>query len=156
MSDRSRLIFMGNVIVDLVMTVTAMPETGGDTIASSSQITAGGGFNVMVTAQRDGLDVVFAGQYGTGPFGDVVRAALDSSGVEVLQPGLVEEESGYCLVLVDQSTERTFVTSVGAEGHPSRPRPNPGYRRRHRVRVGLQPRPPGQSGRATRLVGRAA
>jgi len=115
-SDRSRLVFTGNVIVDLVMTVEGLPEPGGDTIASSSQITAGGGFNVMVAAQRDGLNVVFAGQYGSGPFGEIVQAALGSSGIQVVQAGLPDQDSGFCVALVDRSTERTFVTSVGAEG----------------------------------------
>jgi sugar/nucleoside kinase (ribokinase family) len=115
-----RLVSVGNVIVDIVMRVDAIPEPGGDVIASASTITAGGGLNTMVAAVRDGIDVAFAGQYGTGPFGDVVRAALASSGVEVLQPGLDDVDSGYCVALVDASTERTFVTSVGAEGRLDR------------------------------------
>lgn len=116
----SRLVSVGNVVVDIVMRVDAIPEPGGDVIASASEITAGGGLNTMVAAVRDGLPVVFAGQYGTGPFGDVVRAALVDSGVEVLQPGLDDVDSGYCVALVDASTERTFVTSVGAEGRLGR------------------------------------
>ncbi|MFZ7089340.1 PfkB family carbohydrate kinase [Curtobacterium sp. RRHDQ10] len=111
-----RLVSVGNVIVDIVMRVGAIPEPGGDVIADRSEITAGGGLNTMVAARRDGLDVVFAGQYGTGPFGDVVRSALVASGVEVVQPGLPDLDSGYCVALVDATTERTFVTSVGAEG----------------------------------------
>ncbi|WP_439693457.1 PfkB family carbohydrate kinase [Curtobacterium sp. SP.BCo] len=111
-----RLVSVGNVIVDIVMRVGALPDPGGDVIASSSEITAGGGLNTMVAARRDGLEVVFAGQYGTGPFGDVVRRALVDAAVEVLQPGLPDQDSGYCVALVDASTERTFVTSVGAEG----------------------------------------
>ncbi|WP_258371646.1 PfkB family carbohydrate kinase [Curtobacterium sp. MCBD17_023] len=74
----------------------------------------------MVAARRDGMDVVFAGQYGTGPFGDVVRRALADSGVTVVQPGLADLDSGYCVALVDATTERTFVTSVGAEGQLTR------------------------------------
>ncbi|GAA3342597.1 PfkB family carbohydrate kinase [Curtobacterium pusillum] len=115
-----RLVSVGNVVVDIVMRVDAIPEPGGDVIASASEITAGGGLNTMVAAARDGLDVAFAGQYGTGPFGDVVRAALTSSGVEVVQPGLDDVDSGYCVALVDATTERTFVTSVGAEGRLGR------------------------------------
>lgn len=111
-----RLVSLGNVIVDVVMRIGALPEPGGDVIASSSLVTAGGGLNTMVAARRDGLDVVFAGQYGTGPFGDVVRRALVDADVQVLQPGLDDVDSGWCVALVDATTERTFVTSVGAEG----------------------------------------
>lgn len=115
-----RLVSVGNVIVDIVMRIDALPEPGGDVIAAGSEITAGGGLNTMVAARRDGMDVVFAGQYGTGPFGDVVRRALANSGVTVVQPGLADVDSGYCVALVDATTERTFVTSVGAEGQLTR------------------------------------
>ncbi|WP_420363244.1 PfkB family carbohydrate kinase [Curtobacterium aetherium] len=116
----SRLVSVGNVVVDIVMRIDALPEPGGDVIADGSEITAGGGLNTMVAARRDGTDVVFAGQYGTGPFGDVVRRALAESGVTVVQPGLPDVDSGYCVALVDATTERTFVTSVGAEGQLTR------------------------------------
>ncbi|WP_235934505.1 PfkB family carbohydrate kinase [Paramicrobacterium chengjingii] len=116
MPDRGRLVYVGNVIVDLVMQIDAIPEPGGDTIAHSSMHTAGGGFNTMIAAARDGADVVFTGQYGTGPFGSTVRAALRDSGFDVVQTGIADVDSGYCVALVDASTERTFVTSVGAEG----------------------------------------
>ncbi|PZO58431.1 MAG: sugar kinase [Leifsonia xyli] len=115
-----RLVSVGNVVVDIVMRIDAIPDPGGDVIASASEITAGGGLNTMVAAVRDGLDVAFGGQYGSGPFGDVVRRALAASGVDVLQPGLDDVDSGYCVALVDASTERTFVTSVGAEGQLDR------------------------------------
>jgi sugar/nucleoside kinase (ribokinase family) len=115
-----RLVLTGNVIVDLVLTVDALPDPGGDTLASSSRITAGGAYNVLVAARRAGLDVVFAGQYGTGPMGDVVRAALAASGAEIAQAGLADVDSGYCVALVDATAERTFVTTVGAEGRLTR------------------------------------
>ncbi|MDT7579508.1 MAG: hypothetical protein QOK35_772, partial [Pseudonocardiales bacterium] len=114
MAER-RLICTGNVIVDLVLRIDRLPEPGADTIATSSRITAGGAFNVLVAARRAGLDVVFAGQFGTGPMGDVVRAALAGSAVEVIQDGLPDVDSGYCVALIDEAAERTFVTTVGAE-----------------------------------------
>src|SRR6478735_3964393 len=115
-ADGPRLVFTGKVIVDIVMAIDRMPEPGGDVIASSSGLTAGGGYNTMVAAQRDGLPVVFAGQYGTGAFGAIVRAALDDAGFELAQSGIDDVDSGFTIALVDASTERTFVTSRGAEG----------------------------------------
>ncbi|GAA2285169.1 PfkB family carbohydrate kinase [Glycomyces scopariae] len=109
-----RVVYTGNVIVDIGLAIGAMPEPGGDVIASSSQITAGGGFNAMTAAARDGAPVLYAGQYGTGPFGSIVREALH--GFAVAGPGLSDLDSGYSIVLVDDSAERTFVTYVGAEG----------------------------------------
>lgn len=116
MSEQGRFVFIGNVIVDLVMQIDAIPDAGGDTLAHSSMLTAGGGFNTMTAAARDGANVVFTGQYGTGPFGATVRTALEKSGFDVVQPGIDDVDSGYCVALVDATTERTFVTAVGAEG----------------------------------------
>lgn len=112
----TRLIHTGGVVVDVVLTVDAVPHPGGDTLARSSTLVAGGGLNTIVAAQRDGMDVLFAGLHGTGPFGDIVAAALAESGVEVLYPRLSDEDSGYVVVLVDARAERTFVTHLGAEG----------------------------------------
>jgi sugar/nucleoside kinase (ribokinase family) len=109
-----RVVYTGNVIVDIGLAIGAIPEPGGDVIASSSQITAGGGYNAMTAAARDGAPVLYAGQYGTGPFGTVVRDAL--AGFDVAAPGLRDLDSGYSVVLVDDGAERTFVTYVGAEG----------------------------------------
>jgi len=115
-----RLVSVGNVIVDIVMRVLALPEPGGDVIASSSDLAAGGGLNTLVAARRDGAEVVFAGQYGTGPFGDIVRTALAAADIRVVQSGLAEYDSGYCIAIVDASTERTFLTAVGAEARLTR------------------------------------
>jgi sugar/nucleoside kinase (ribokinase family) len=115
-----RLLYTGNVVVDLQLTVPALPEHGGDVLASSAGMSAGGGFNVMAAAARDGLDVVFAGRSGTGPFGEVVAEALWREGISVANPPLETVDNGYCVVLVDASAERTFVTVPGAEGMVSR------------------------------------
>jgi sugar/nucleoside kinase (ribokinase family) len=110
-----RLIHLGNVVVDLVLTVSDLPHRGGDVIASSTTTTPGGGFNVMAAASRLGLTTLYAGTHGTGPFGDQARAALAAAGVEWLLPARAELDTGFVVTLVDASGERTFVTSRGAE-----------------------------------------
>ncbi len=56
MSDEPirRLVLVGSVIVDIVLYVEALPERGGDVVASRSMTTAGGGFNVLSAAARLG------------------------------------------------------------------------------------------------------
>ena len=80
------LLHLGNVVVDVVLDVPALPERGGDVLASRSSMTAGGGFNVMVAAARQGLPVRYAGAHGTGPLAALARAALADAGIEVVQP----------------------------------------------------------------------
>ncbi|HEY0937617.1 MAG TPA: hypothetical protein VGD91_28245, partial [Trebonia sp.] len=63
-----RLVFAGEALVDVLMQVAALPERGGDRLASSATVTAGGGFNVMAAAARQGLPALYAGGHGTGPW----------------------------------------------------------------------------------------
>jgi sugar/nucleoside kinase (ribokinase family) len=110
-----RLVHTGQVVVDLVMEVPALPPPGGDVLASATSLHAGGGINVMAAAARAGADVVYAGGHGTGRFGDLARAALAAEGITVVLPPEPDGDSGVCVVLVDGSGERTFVTGSGAE-----------------------------------------
>ncbi|TDQ51548.1 PfkB family carbohydrate kinase [Actinorugispora endophytica] len=112
----NRLIHCGSVITDLVMTVEALPPPGGDTLATSTSTSPGGGFNVMAAAARSGMRVLYAGTHGTGPNGDMARAALAGEGIEVLHPPRADVDTGFCVALVDAGAERTFVSSIGAEG----------------------------------------
>jgi len=111
----ARLVSVGNVIVDLVTNVPELPERGADVLATGSSIAAGGGFNAMVAAIRQGLPTAYAGGHGTGYFGDLVRSALADAGIEVLLQADPTRDSGYDLALVDGGGERTFVTVFGAE-----------------------------------------
>ncbi len=110
-----RLLYLGNVVVDIVLDVPALPRRGGDVLARGSQLTPGGGFNVMAAAARQGLPVAYAGAHGSGPFADLARAGLAAEGIEVLQPARPDTDTGFVVAVVDDSAERTFVTSRGAE-----------------------------------------
>jgi sugar/nucleoside kinase (ribokinase family) len=110
-----RLLFAGEAIVDVVMRVPALPPRGGDALATSAEITAGGGFNVMAAAARQDLPVLYAGGHGTGQWGDVIRAALVAEGIALLRPPDPDRDTGFDVALVEPDAERTFVTRLGAE-----------------------------------------
>ncbi|MET7569084.1 PfkB family carbohydrate kinase [Streptomyces sp. NPDC005492] len=110
-----RLWHLGNVVVDLVLEIPALPERGGDVLATRTEHTPGGGFNVMAAAARQGLPVTYAGAHGTGPFGDRARAALHAEGIDVLLAPRPQPDTGFVVCLIDTEGERTFVTSPGAE-----------------------------------------
>ncbi|MCS4248790.1 PfkB family carbohydrate kinase [Pseudomonas sp. BIGb0164] len=112
----SRLLHTGQVIVDLVMALDTLPATGGDVLAQSASFEAGGGFNVMAAARRNGLPVVYLGRHGNGRFGDLARAAMQAEGVEIAQPASEGKDTGLCVSLTEASTERTFISHIGAEG----------------------------------------
>ena len=112
----TRLVSVGNVVMDLAIDVPALPERGGDMLATGAATTPGGTFNVLVAARRQGMPGAYAGGHGTGPFGERVRSALEAEGVEVLSARHPSLDTGYAVALTDAGGERTFVTVFGAEG----------------------------------------
>ncbi|VVO13066.1 PfkB family carbohydrate kinase [Pseudomonas fluorescens] len=111
-----RLLHTGQVIIDLVMAVDKLPQPGGDVLAQSARFEAGGGFNVMAAAQRNGLPVVYLGRHGTGRFGDLAREAMNAEGIRVGIAGRAEHDTGLCVAVTDASAERSFISYIGAEG----------------------------------------
>jgi sugar/nucleoside kinase (ribokinase family) len=111
----TRLLHLGNVVVDLVLNVPLLPERGADVLATASQASPGGGFNVLAAAARQGLPAAYAGAHGRGPFADLARAAMAAEGIEVLLPPRPGPDTGVVVAIVDGPGERTFVTAPGAE-----------------------------------------
>jgi sugar/nucleoside kinase (ribokinase family) len=110
------LLHTGQVIIDLVMAVDKLPQTGGDVLAKSASFEAGGGFNVMAAAQRNGLPVVYLGRHGTGRFGDLAREAMRAEGIRIGIAHPAERDTGLCVAVTDASAERSFISYIGAEG----------------------------------------
>src|SRR5258708_30695555 len=96
-----RILHLGNVVVDVVLSVPALPERGSDVVASRAEATAGGGFNVMAAAARQGLRAAYAGAHGTGPFGTLARSALAQEGIEVIQPVKTGLDTGFAITIVE-------------------------------------------------------
>jgi sugar/nucleoside kinase (ribokinase family) len=114
-----KLLHTGQVIIDLVMAVDKLPESGGDVLAQSASFEAGGGFNVMAAAQRNGLAVVYLGRHGTGRFGDLAREAMQAEGIRIGIPRPAARDTGLCVAVTEASAERSFISYIGAEGEVS-------------------------------------
>ncbi|UEJ81549.1 PfkB family carbohydrate kinase [Brachybacterium halotolerans subsp. kimchii] len=111
------MIHTGQAVVDVVLRIPVLPEPGGDVFTTEHVLAAGGGVNTMAAAARDGARVVYAGSHGTGPFGDLVRAALEDEGVDLVSDPDPSRDTGFSIALVDADAERTFVSTAGAEAH---------------------------------------
>ncbi|MDQ0392034.1 PfkB family carbohydrate kinase [Labrys monachus] len=114
----TRLLSVGSIIADIRIDVPALPPRGGDVLGSPATVSAGGGFNILAAAARNGLKAAFGGQHGTGPHGERIRADLVAEGIAALMPPSREGDSGFCVVLVEPDGERTFITSPGVEARP--------------------------------------
>ena len=111
----SRVIHTGQALVDVVVEVPGLPVRGQNVMASSVADYAGGSVTVLVAAARFDAECVHAGAHGTGPHGDLIRAALAAEGISVSAPPVPGSDTGICVVMVEPSAERTFVTTLGAE-----------------------------------------
>ena len=111
----ARLILVDSVVVDIVLNVDALPQSGSDTLVEHSESFAGGGFNVMAAASRLGLPSVYGGVVGLGPFATMAQEAMREEAIVVATPPIDDVDTGFVVAIVDASGERTFVTSVGAE-----------------------------------------
>ncbi len=111
----SRVIHTAQALVDVVVEVDALPVRGGNAVATSYHRYAGGAVNILLAAARSGATAVLAGSVGSGANGDLVRTALDAEGVAVSSPPVPALDTGICVVMVEPSAERTFVTTQGAE-----------------------------------------
>lgn len=113
--EQHRVIHTAQALVDVVLEVAHLPARGGNVMADSSTRYAGGAVNVLVAAARTGAAAVHAGAHGTGPSGDLVRAALAVERISWSDDPVPDLDTGICVVLVEPSAERTFVTTRGAE-----------------------------------------
>lgn len=111
----NRLICLDPVMVDVALHIVDLPSRGGDVPSRRRLVTAGGGFNVMSAAARQGMEVVYAGQLGSGSFANIARHAVAAEEIGAPVPANPDCDLGTCIVLVEASGERTFVTSPGAE-----------------------------------------
>lgn len=112
-----RVIHTGQALVDATAMIPGLPRRGQNVMVSDWSQQAGGAVNVLVAAARSGADAVHAGTIGTGPNGDLVRVALEQAGVTWTAPQVAGIDTAMCVVLVEPSGERTFITPMGAERH---------------------------------------
>lgn len=111
-----RVIVVGSVNVDLVVTSDRLPAPGETVIGGRfSQHHGGKGGNQAVAAARLGADVRFVGAVGDDPFGTQARAALAAEGVDLAElRTLPDEATGVALILVDGRGENSISVASGA------------------------------------------
>ena len=110
-----RIIHTGQALVDATAMVPGLPRRGQNVMAADWNQHAGGAVNILAAAARSGAACVHAGAIGTGPNGDLIRRALHAEGVAWSAPAVPDADTALCVVLVEPSAERTFVTTLGAE-----------------------------------------
>ena len=75
----------------------------------------GGGFNTLVAARRMGAQAVSLSPIGHGPYSLLIQQALQRAEITDAGPRIDGIDNGFCIAFTDQSGERTFISTRGAE-----------------------------------------
>ena len=110
-----RVVLMGQILVDLAVRGEALPAPGGDVWASDEGMHVGGGFNALVAARRMGAPAVSLSPIGHGPYSLLIQQALQRAEITDAGPRIDGVDNGFCIAFTDQSGERTFISTRGAE-----------------------------------------
>ena len=111
-----KTLVIGAAIIDIIMKIKRLPKSDEDILCSETVSTVGGcAYNVAGTLRGFDVDHDLFVPVGRGMYGDMIAGDLEKLGYRIL---IREEESdnGYCLCLVEEDGERTFITVKGAEG----------------------------------------
>ncbi|WP_307873915.1 MULTISPECIES: ribokinase [unclassified Frankia] len=151
-----RVVVIGSINMDVVVTVERMPLPG-ETVPGGSvhQIPGGKGANQAVAARRLGAPTALVGAVGADGFGAVLSGFL---GAERIDTSLVRMEhgpSGTALITVANGGENTVIVVAGANGSVS-----PARVAEATIRAGdvllLQDEIPGETNEAAARAARAA
>lgn len=110
-----RVVLMGQILVDLAVRGEALPAPGGDVWASDEGMHVGGGFNALVAARCMGAQAVSLSPIGQGPYSLLIQQALQRAEITDAGPRIDGIDNGFCIAFTDQSGERTFISTRGAE-----------------------------------------
>ena len=111
-----RVIVVGSVNVDLVVSVERLPGPG-ETVTGGrfARHHGGKGGNQAVAAARLGAETAFVGAVGGDAFGSEARAGLEAEGIDLRGIVVLDREAtGVALIMVEASGENCIAVAGGA------------------------------------------
>jgi ribokinase len=108
----TRMVVVGDVMVDVVTAHATPLAPGSDTPARVSLRGGGAAANVAAWLARAGVPVTLVGRVGDDPLAAVALAGLDGVALHVARDA--ERPTGVCVVLVGPDGERTMLPDPGA------------------------------------------
>ena len=116
MSAPCRVVVLGNINVDFVLTTRRLPRRGETLLADTFRIVAGGkGANQAVAAARVGASVTLVGRVGNDVFAQQLLENLVREGVDTRYVvSDTECHTGTALVMVEPDGGNAILTALGA------------------------------------------
>lgn len=110
-----KTLVLGAAIVDKIMEIDVLPKSGDDICARKETITVGGcAYNVANILKNFEVEHDLVVPIGSGMHGNIIEQDLLKNGYKVFIKD-EKKDNGYCLCLVEESGERTFITIQGSE-----------------------------------------
>lgn len=112
------VILLGGIVIDSYIVVDSYPEKGQDTIISNTFEKVGGcPVNVGYTLKNLGAEAYIVSSIGEDDKGKNILSYLIERNIKT--DCIVTEKNGntgYCNIILENSSERTFMTYLGCEG----------------------------------------
>ena len=111
------VISLGQVWVDIMLNVDAVPAQGGFAVADHPKTAIGGSYRMLEAASRMGVPAEHAGILGNGLWAQYIRQSFSDNGITHTGQDRIDEDSGFRVVLNSGDPKNTFIASYGAEAH---------------------------------------
>lgn len=116
-----KILIMGSAILDVMYEVESVPKPGGDVVASNELNNLGGcALNVSAALEYQKVDHDLCLFVGNGERSEKIQKMIsEECGDYANAKYLINNsgDNGYCLTLIDNNRERTFITINGAENN---------------------------------------
>lgn len=109
------ILITGTAVIDKIMNIDELPKKGDDIVCHGETVVVGGcGYNISSVLKNFDIKHDLVVPVGSGINADIIENQLKKEGYEIF----IKEESqdnGYCMCLVEEDGERTFITVPGIE-----------------------------------------
>ena len=110
-----KTLVLGNVFVDVIINVDALPKTGDDIMCNKQVISIGGcAYNVASVLKNFEIEHDLIPPVGNGIYGKIIKQELENNDYTRYINDKTGD-NGYCLCLVEKEGERSFITIKGIE-----------------------------------------
>ncbi len=110
----SRVICLGDIMVDVLAKLSCELAPGSDTAAPISLRGGGSAANTAAWLVAVGVPTTLVGRVGDDVLGRMARDELATAGIELEVSVDPDRPTGTCIVLVNPDSERTMIPSAGA------------------------------------------
>ena len=110
-----KTLVVGAAVIDMILVIDKLPKSGEDVFAKENKTTVGGcAYNVASTLRNLNCEHDLCVPVGNGTYGEIIKSELVKEGYPILIED-ASKDNGYCICVVEDDGERTFITIPGVE-----------------------------------------